>query len=89
MANENLLLMKGGVTVRVVGAGGNYVGYVKHIDGEHLVVGRPAASDLYVPLLAGHMASTDRFVLDVSAPDVAHMRWEAPGTGTYPPYPLP
>jgi hypothetical protein len=67
--------------VRVVGSGGGYVGYVKEIDGSHLIVGRPARSDLFVPLGAGHLANMNRFVLRIPAYEVEREHGDRPASG--------
>lgn len=53
--------------MRVVGSLGKYVGFVKQIDKDFILVGRPQQEDLRIPLSAGRMVSDDEFVLDVPA----------------------
>jgi hypothetical protein len=54
---------------------GGYVGYVKLLDGEHVIVGRPAADDIRVPSTAWKLSSDNRLVLNVAADEVNQMGW--------------
>jgi hypothetical protein len=61
--------------VRVVGVLGGYVGFVRDFDGQRVVVGRPAASDLQVPASAWRISSENQVVLNVAAEEVNRMGW--------------
>jgi hypothetical protein len=58
--------------MRVVDAEGRFVGFVREIAGENLVIGRPSASDIEVPMAACEM-SADKVKLNLDGPEVAQM----------------
>jgi hypothetical protein len=61
--------------MRVVGLGGQHVGFVKHIESQRLVVGRPSAPDIYVPLTACRIETDGLAILEIPAGEVESMRW--------------
>jgi hypothetical protein len=58
--------------MRVVDAEDRFVGFVREIAGQYLVIGRPSATDIQVPMAACQM-SADTVKLSLDQNDVARM----------------
>jgi hypothetical protein len=64
--------------MRVVDAEGRFVGFVKEIAGQNLVIGRPSASEIQIPIVDCEM-TTDKVRLSLTAQEVAQMGRMEPG----------
>jgi hypothetical protein len=63
--------------VKVVDAAGQFVGFAKDIREQKLIIGRPSAPDVEVPLRGCQMTS-DRVRLSLSSDQVDRMPWRTP-----------
>ena len=65
--------------MKVIGIEGRHVGFVKEIEGDHLVIGRPAATDIRVPLTDCRITPDNVVKLNIPANQIDGSEWANAG----------